>query len=134
MFSERGSAKPGGFLIEGFEVEKKSETEWEISLSPADCGFNLPTIQFNETEEVGNNNNNNSITFRGQGLKSSINVTRIQFATPPISGSFVLSYQNKVSKGMYSLFLVKAFLKVEGGRSASKRGGIIYGVGVCRCQ
>ena len=65
---------------------------------PAECGDNLPPILVSDTEEV-NGSDESVLHLRALGLQSVISVERLQLASPPVSGTFYITYQGKVSEG-----------------------------------
>lgn len=91
-------AMPNGFIIKDYKIEKTSETNWTISLLPANCGSPMPL--FSVVEHNGNENGSpDDVTYTTPGLNSSVRVRRVQEASPPIEGMFDIEYRGNVIKG-----------------------------------
>ena len=91
-------AMPNGFIIKDYKIEKTTETNWTISLLPANCGSPMPL--FSVVEHTGNENGSpDDVTYTRPGLNSSVRVRRVQEASPPIEGMFDIEYRGNVIKG-----------------------------------
>lgn len=91
-------AMPNGFIIKDYKIEKTTETNWTISLLPANCGSPMPL--FSVVEHTGNENGSpDDVTYTTPGLNSSVRVRRVQEASPPIEGMFDIEYRGNVIKG-----------------------------------
>ena len=90
-------AKPNGFLIKDFKVEK-SGTNWTISLLPAKCGSPLPLLSVVDAVR-GENANHDSAELTVKGLTSNVTVTRLQRASPRVRGTFNIEYNGKIVNG-----------------------------------
>ena len=91
-------AMPNGFIIKDYKIEKTTETNWTISLLPANCGSPMPL--FSVVEHTRNENGSpDDVTYTTPGLNSSVRVRRVQEASPPIEGMFDIEYRGNVIKG-----------------------------------
>ena len=99
----KNAAKPNGFLIKDFTVEKNSDTNWTICLLPANCGSPLTLLAVADAILQGNNNADNA-TYTKDGLNSSVLVKREQEASPPIEGTFDIIYNGIIITGGYFVF------------------------------
>lgn len=106
------AAKPNGFLIKDFAVEMNSETNWTISLQPADCGSPLPLLGIVDTVR-GENDDDDHATYRVNGLNSSAQVKRVQEASPPIRGTFDIEYNGILITGGWEMPLFTSLLDQE---------------------
>ena len=104
MIPVRNAAKPNGFLIKDFKVEKNSDTNWTICLLPANCGSPLPLLAVTDAIRVGNGDAD-SATYTKDGLNSSVQVEREQEASPPIEGTFDITYHGIAITGGYNVVL-----------------------------
>lgn len=95
----RVGARPNGFIIKDFHVEK-NDKNWTISLLPANCGSPVPLLAVVDAIR-GNNSGRNSAVFTAKGLTSNATVTRIQKASPRVRGTFNITYKEKVVKGRW---------------------------------
>ena len=110
-------AMPNGFIIKDYKIEKTTETNWTISLLPANCGSPMPL--FSVVEHTGNENGSpDDVTYTTPGLNSSVRVRRVQEASPPIEGMFDIEYRGNVIKGEW--FSEKKKLSYHGKNSSSK--------------
>lgn len=97
----RNAAKPNGFLIKDFTVEKNSDANWTISLLPANCGSPLPLLEVADAIHEGNGDAF-SATYTKDGLNSSAQVKREQEASPPVEGTFDIIYNGiTITGGCY---------------------------------
>lgn len=94
----RNAAKPNGFLIKDFKVEKNSDTNWTICLLPANCGSPLPLLAVADAIRGGSGDADRA-TYTKDGLNSSVEVKREQEASPPIQGMFDITYDGIVITG-----------------------------------
>lgn len=90
-------AKPNGVLIKDVQVEK-NDKNWTISLLPANCGSPLPLLSIVRATRRENGNRDEA-TFSFKGLTSSIQMMRIQRASPPVRGTFHITYNGKIISG-----------------------------------
>lgn len=110
-------AMPNGFIIKDYKIEKTTETNWTISLLPANCGSPMPL--FSVVEHTGNENGSpDDVTYTTPGLNSSVRVRRVQEASPPIEGMFDIEYRGNVIKGEW--FSEKKKLSYHGKNSSRK--------------
>lgn len=110
-------AMPNGFIIKDYKIEKTTETNWTISLLPANCGSPMPL--FSVVEHTGNENGSpDDVTYTTPGLNSSVRVRRVQEASPPIEGMFDIEYRGNVIKGEW--FSEKKIISYHGKNSSSK--------------
>lgn len=96
----RNAAKPNGFLIKDFTVEKNSDTNWTISLLPANCGSPLPLLAVKDSIRMENGDASRA-TYTKDGLTSSVLVRQEQEASPPIEGTFDIIYNGTLITGGY---------------------------------
>ena len=99
----KNAAKPNGFLIKDFTVEKNSDTNWTISLLPANCGSPLTLLAVADAI-LERNSNADYATYTKNGLNSSVLVKREQEASPPIEGTFDIIYNGIMITGVYYVF------------------------------
>ena len=110
-------AMPNGFIIKDYKIEKTTETNWTISLLPANCGSPMPL--FSVVEHTRNENGSpDDVTYTTPGLNSSVRVRRVQEASPPIEGMFDIEYRGNVIKGEW--FSRKKKLSYHGNNSSRK--------------
>lgn len=79
-------AKPNGALIQSVSVASPSTGVYDITLVPYDCGYDFPLF----------GKINGQIRSGG-----SISVSRTQPASPPITGTFSVSFKNKTKSGKF---------------------------------
>lgn len=84
-------------MIESFDVKKIGSAVWAISMMPAHCGTNIDMI--NIVDAVQTDNNDDFITYRPVNQTSTVTVTRDQKATPPIGGTFELTFEGRTLSG-----------------------------------
>jgi hypothetical protein len=77
-------------------------------MSPANCGFGLPLIAVDAALSNGKNDSNNA-TYNINGLQSHVHVERTQRATPPITGTFAVTYQGKTVQGNIKKHITLSF-------------------------
>jgi len=84
-------------VITSFDVTKIGSAAWSISMTPSHCGTNIDMIKIVDALRVDNNTSHDVITYRpdNQTSRSLIAVTRDQKATPPIGGTFELTYEGR---------------------------------------
>ena len=110
-------AMPNGFIIKDYKIEKTTESNWTISLLPANCGSPMPL--FSVVEHTRNENGSpDDVTYTTPGLNSSVRVRRVQEASPPIEGMFDIEYRGNVIKGEW--FSEKKKLSYHGNNSSRK--------------
>lgn len=80
-------AKPNSAFIESVSVASPSTGVYDITLIPHDCGSDFPLFK----------------KIAGQVRSGgSISVTRTQPASPPITGSFSVTFNSKTKAGKYN--------------------------------
>lgn len=89
-----------------------SETNWTISLQPANCGSPLPLLAIADTIR-GENDEADHATYRVDGLNSSAQVKRVQEASPPIRGTFDIEYNGILITGGCEMPLLNFMLDQE---------------------
>eukprot|EP00794_Sanderia_malayensis_P006708 gene6708-7470_t len=90
-------AQPDGAIIETFDVTQPSNGTWQISMKPADCFENLGLIRINNLTGISN-----GTSFTTYALSSSVlmNVSRIQKTSPPVKGTFDVTWDGKSIKNI----------------------------------
>ena len=92
----RKAAKPNGHWISDMSVTKTSSKEFSVSMSPAECGDNLPLFAVVGAQSSGSKDDMN---FNFTEFSSDIRIQREQAASPPLTGAFDLSQLNETVKG-----------------------------------
>ena len=97
----RKVAKPNGHWISEVSVNKQSASEFTITMSPVNCGDNLPLFAIAGAQASGSQDDRN---FNFTEFTSEIRIQRKKAASPPLTGMFDLSHLNKTVHGkiMYS--------------------------------
>lgn len=96
VLKKRQAAKPNGHWIYAFSVTKVSSSEVTIKMSPAKCGDHIPLLDIvgaRKTHGV------DETSFHFTEFNSAITVTRKRAASPPITGTYDILYQNKKLQG-----------------------------------
>ena len=90
-------AKPNQALIKSVSVDSPSAGVYDITMVPHECGSNFPLF-----DRI-------SGQIRSGG---SVSVTRTQAASPPITGTFSITFKNKTKMGKWkSNFVYVVLLK-----------------------
>ena len=99
MSKRRVGAKPNGYWISEFSVEKPSPNKWTIAMHAGKSGHNLPLIEVYGAQKSGGSEKK---MFRFPEFNSNITITRDLAASPPLTGTFDITFQNKTIRGIVS--------------------------------
>lgn len=100
MLQQHPAAEPGGHVIKSFDVRQKGSAVWAIYLTPAHCGTNLEMIKIIDAVKDVQNTSDNMTTYRPVNqTESMVTVTRVQRATPPVDGTFDLTFKGQRYSG-----------------------------------
>ena len=94
------AAQPNGHVIESLEVQSLGPSAWVISLTPFACGTGLELLQIADGNIVRENASSDYAIYRLANNISTVKVSRVHSATPPIGGTFVISFQGQLVKGI----------------------------------
>lgn len=99
MIPSKLPAMPSGYLIKTVSVEQLEPGRFSVCMLAAGCGFDLPLIAVDTAMLSNSSRDPNNATYKVPGMKSSIHVQRVQNATPPITGTFDVTYKGKTVEG-----------------------------------
>ncbi|KAL4228553.1 Fibrocystin-L [Mactra antiquata] len=94
---------PNGAIINEVTVSEISATEYDIVLNPYECGNTFPLFMMANSEIAGDASKSNegaSLTASLKGGISKLDVTRINAASPPVTGTIDIMYDQKRKEGL----------------------------------
>ena len=98
MTKRRVCAKPNGYWIDEFSIQKTDQHNWTLAMTVTSCGNNIPLINIVGGEPSNENADNKMYHLNNANFLVSRNLA----ASPPITGTFDLSFLNNTINGMYS--------------------------------
>ena len=90
------AARPEGNWIKKFNVDILSENSFKLSMTPAYCGSGIPLISIDGVPRVDGDQQS---TFNISDIGASITVERTKAASPPLTGTFDITFDNKTIEG-----------------------------------
>ena len=81
-------------------MQSLGPSAWVISLTPFACGTGLELLQIADGNIVRENASSDHAIYRLANNISTAKVSRVHSATPPIGGTFVISFQGQLVKGI----------------------------------
>ena len=90
------AAQPNGHWIRDFSVSRLSENSLKLKMAPANCGYNIPLVS---VEGVPRRDDDGESTFNFTAIDATITVKRDKAASPPLRGTFDITFENKTIKG-----------------------------------
>ena len=101
------AAEPNGHIIESVDVQSLGPSTWAVSLKPASCGTGIQLLEIANAEVVGGNTSSNRAVFRSVNATGNftIIISREHPATPPIGGTFKISFEDEHLEGNEFYFL-----------------------------
>ena len=97
VLNRKAAAHPNGHWIKEFSVDKLSETSFKLKMKPAYCGNDIPLIS---VEGVPRTDGDEQSSFNFTDIGATITVTRNKAASPPLTGTFDITFENKTIKGI----------------------------------
>ena len=106
VLAKRPAAKPNGHWISEFSIVKSSNVI-TVSMLPSKCGDNIPLFDVIGAQSTGNKQERN---YYFTEFHSAVTVKRELAASPPVTGTFDILYQNKAIQGtLYATVLSNPF-------------------------
>ena len=90
------ASHPNGHWIKSFSTKKLSETSFQLKLTPANCGNGIPLVF---VEGVPRTDGDQQSSFNFTDIGATVSVTRNSAASPPVNGTFDITFRNKTIKG-----------------------------------
>ena len=78
-------------------MEKLSETSFKLKMTPAYCGDDIPLISI---DGVPRTDSDQQSSFNVSDIGATVTVARTKAATPPLTGTFDITFENKTIKGI----------------------------------
>lgn len=88
---------PKGHWIKSFSAKILSETSFQLTMTPGNCGHDIPLVS---VEGVPRTDEDQQSSFNFTDIGATVSVTRNKAASPPVNGTFDITFRNKTIKGM----------------------------------
>ena len=103
VLNRKVAAHPNGHWIKTFRVKKSSENSFKFEMTPAYCGKDIPLISI---EGVPRTDGDQQSRFNFTEIDATIMVTRDKAASPPLTGTFDITFGNKTIRGIRQIGII----------------------------